>query len=208
MVKLKGPQFAGTAAGSFGDILTYSDNHRRKSARKKTKPRVTRTAKQNGIRRMMTFLSKQWAVLSQADWQTWSTPAEETSVANYHAFISYNMKRWRNWNPPTQQWPADETQPAPTVLKPWRFIQWHALKLQISAVGDATTWGYLMHQDPNSLFVPAFGNLFGIQPNRIAQAEFPYYAPINPPFTHVKIRPFGFTGVWGNIPNPLFVPVS
>lgn len=208
MVKLKGRLFAGSASGSFADILTYSDNHRRASARKKTKPRLTRTPKQNGIRHMMGFLSKQWAVLSQADWETWSTLAEQTSVANYHAFISYNMKRWRNWLPPTQQWPADEAQPPPSVNKPATYIRWHAIKLQVYSAGDSTTWGYALHQSPPPAFVPDFGNLYDVLANRIAQSEWPYNAPFDPPYTHVRIRPFGFTGVWGPMPNVLYVPIS
>lgn len=204
-MKLKGPLMSNSASACFADILTYSKNHGRHSARKKTKPKVTRTPKQNGIRLMVGWLAKQWATLSPADWDTWDPLASETDVAAYHAYISYNMKRWRNWKPPTQRWPADETQPQPTTIKPADYPRWHAIKLQIYWHTDALTWGYAVHQNPHYAFVPDFGNLYRIQTNNVGVSEWPYDAPFDPPNTHVQIRPFGRTGVWGVNPGAIYV---
>lgn len=208
VVKLKGPLQSASANAAFADILTYSDNHKRQSARKKTKPKITRTPKQISIRLMISFLAKQWALLTPAQMETWGPLAQETNIAHYHAYLSYNMRRWRAWRPPSKAFRADEAATPPTTIKPWRYPQWHAYKIQIYSAGDANTWAYAVHSNPHPAFNPSFENLNMITPNIPAADEFPYFAPVDPPSTHVKIRPFGFTGVWGNIPNALFVPIT
>ena len=208
MVKLKGPLMGTSAAASMADILTYSKNHGRQSARKKTKPKVTRTGKQNGIRVMVGWLAKQWATLAPAQWETWSPLAQETDIAPYHAYISYNMKRWRNWLPPTQEWPADETVTPPRTVQPTAITQWHAIKITIRPHYDIDTWGYILNQHKAWNFPSNFDNLAVIVSNKVGLSETTYYAPVEPPSTHVRIRPFGKTGVWGDAPTLLYVLVD
>lgn len=208
MVRTKGPLLSDDAAGSLSRTLTYQRNNKRSSMRKFSTPKKTKTPKQNSIRKMVGFLSAQWKTLKTIDQATWAAPAKAAGHAPFHAYVRYNMRRWQNFRAPTQSYPADDAAVPPSMIKPTYYKKYHAFTIQIFPTGDATTWGYTIHSDPAFPYAPSLTNLIDIVPNVPGANEIIYEAPYPPGNYHILFRCFGFTGVWGNTPNDLFVVVD
>lgn len=109
MVKTRGPLQGHEASGQIADALIFSVNKKRSYVKKHAKPANPRTPAQVSVRSMQTFLGQQWRLISPADQITWVHLADVRKISPYHAYMSYNAKRWANFKHPTQRYPAVET---------------------------------------------------------------------------------------------------
>lgn len=97
MVKLVAPMFSLGASGSIGKAVTFATWKGIPYARELVKPANPQSGGQIGMRAMFKFLSQIWASLSAANQATWEDRAAQGGYSPFNAFVSYNMKRWRNF---------------------------------------------------------------------------------------------------------------
>lgn len=108
MVKITGPLQSRAAGGSIADSVTFSQTKGRAYARKKVNTPNPNTADQRGMRCMFNWLSKQWSSLSDSQKATWIALALTDNLPAYNSFLAYNQHRWRSFNLPTKEYPAQE----------------------------------------------------------------------------------------------------
>lgn len=108
MVKLKGPGLSTAAAGTIGDIMTYSSTKGRAYVKKRPTPTQPRSGLQVSMRAMMTFLTKQWKQLTANQQATWKDIYSDTQPNTYNSYLRYNLERWRRRAAPSKAYPATE----------------------------------------------------------------------------------------------------
>ena len=114
MVKVNAPAMSLDASGSIAGALTFSKWKGRNYVRQLVRPSNPRSGGQVGIRSMFKFLTQIWAGLTAGNQATWEDRAADLIASDFNAFISYNQRRWRDFQYPTNEDPAVETGTAPT----------------------------------------------------------------------------------------------
>jgi len=164
MVKLAGPMFSIDASGTIGNAVTFSKSKGRPYARVRVVPSNPKSGPQTGMRAMMRFLSQEWAGMSDVQHATWETRAKATNIAEFNAFCSYNMARWRHFTTPSKADPAAEIATPPSAPTTTITAGVRQLQLSIADGGDAPDWGWLIFRSTTSGFTPAYSNLVRVVP--------------------------------------------
>jgi hypothetical protein len=107
MVRTAGPCLSFDASGSIGGAVTFSKWKGRNYARALVTPANPKSGGQTGIRSMFKFLTQLWASLTAGNQATWEDRAAQTAISPFNAFVSYNMRRWRNFLGVSIEDPAD-----------------------------------------------------------------------------------------------------
>ena len=113
MVKVSAPAMSLDASGSLGKALVFSKWKGRNYVRQLVTPANPKSGGQVGVRAMFKFLSQIWDGLSAGNKATWENRADDLVASTFNAFMSYNQRRWRDFNTPTKEDPATETGTAP-----------------------------------------------------------------------------------------------
>jgi len=152
MVKLKGQLLSLDAAGSLGKTMTYSNWKGRAYMKKFTNPVQPNTQAQVGIKEMMSFLAKEWSALSSAAKNSWNELANDSSVSQFDAYVSENLKRYAIRLTPTQAWPADQLiAPTAAIVAPPTAYERY-VELQVATFGPSNPWGIVIYADQVSGF--------------------------------------------------------
>jgi len=101
------------ASGTLAGTLVFSKWKGRNYIRQRVIPSNPKSGGQVGVRSMFKFLTQIWDGLSDANKATWEERADDMVVSTFNAFISYNQKRWRNYDAPSIEDPATEVGAAP-----------------------------------------------------------------------------------------------
>lgn len=109
MVKLTGPGLGKKAGGSLAGQLTFSNWKGKAYLKKLTKAKQPQTPRQVAMRAVMSFLSAEWAGISDPRKATWDDLAANANISPFNAYQKENLKRARNMQAPSQVWPATET---------------------------------------------------------------------------------------------------
>jgi len=149
MVKLKGPAMSTAASGTLGDLLTFGKLRTTHTLRKRPKPTDPKTGAQISMRAIMQFLTAEWTSLGAPNQATWADAPEKRSGSNYNAYLSHNLKRWRENKPPTQAYPAAQTLTATAPVAPWTTAGPRDIIHQIHSTAPYTpTWGIIIFHKP------------------------------------------------------------
>lgn len=164
MVKLRAPALGRDASGSLAGQVIFSTWKGKPYVKKHTKPKQPRTPKQVSMRAMMAFLSKQWSGLADVDQATWQNLALASQISPFNAYQKENLKRWRNYQAPSNVYPATQAGTDAQVTN-WRTIclGFHAvIGIYINNQNDGwgvafagqpqwphpDEWQYLLHVEP------------------------------------------------------------
>ena len=151
MVKLKAPLLGASASGKLGDALQFDARRRGTVAGKRRRPRQPRTFAQMATRRYMTWLTKAWSELSAAEKDTWWTFTNARRKSPYHAYLAYNVNRFKgvpgnyldlraNPNYPSAAYPASRST-EPGGLSTYEFSSSRTdVWLQFRALPFADHW--------------------------------------------------------------------
>lgn len=147
MPKVTLPALSLAASGTLGRVLTFSNSGRRCLVRAVPPRRRAWSRAQVGVHAMNRFLTTEWSRVSDTQRATWSTLAARRRSSNYHAYLSYNMIRWRSFQPPSQAYPAAEISSyceinsfVPTPLR-------QGIQLDIDGTWPNANWGIvILHQ--------------------------------------------------------------
>jgi len=158
---------------------------------------------------MNRFLTTTWSSISAPDKATWSTLAEQRSTSNYHAYLSYNMRRWRNYLAPTAASPAVGTDP-PAMEGIWSlFIGRECVDITIAYTSVPTSFGVAIFHRLN---VPPLGmqheiiQVLATPDTAPRQVKYTWQQPVNPGNYYFQLRFFSDDGKWGTLGSVLPPP--
>lgn len=95
MVKLTAPLLSLDARGQLGKSLIYAKHGQTNYAKAYNVPANPKSALQVAQRTIVSFITKQWALLSAPYQALWSELAALRSTTPYHAYLYYNLDRYR-----------------------------------------------------------------------------------------------------------------
>ena len=116
MATVQNPLFSMGASGQLAQTLIYRRGGRGFSVYPYFRPTQPQTQAQVSQRNMFRFLTQQWPLLTQAKRATWAAIVDENTPTPHLAYMGYNLKRWQNFQGPTQAYPATE------ALEPTHFL--------------------------------------------------------------------------------------
>lgn len=162
MVKLKGPAVSTDALGTIADVLTFQKGKRGTIAKKHAKPKQPNSAAQIGVQANVKWLAQQWSTLTAAEMATWFKRAQLMNVANYHAYLSANSKRYHNFLMPAKEDPATEVGGFGNMAH--CYVQKFDGNIRYSAKSRSppVNWGYILCRSQVSAFTPGPENTIAL----------------------------------------------
>jgi hypothetical protein len=154
MARIIEPFWSDAAAGTLAHLITYYRTPHGHAAHARGRPRYTETGLQRAIRLIMPAMARDWHLLSVPASVTWDGLADQNATTCYHAFLSYNMRRWRTFKPPTQAYPPAETGTNPTVMSWTRSSGKGYVNHEINVQTLNSLWTLSMHR-ATAYFGPA-----------------------------------------------------
>lgn len=156
MVKVNGPMFSFSASGTLADTATFSTWKGRPYVRQRVIPHNPKSDSQTGMRQMLAFLSQAWNGLSDISKSTWEEIASQAEISPFNAFCSYNLRKWRDYLAPSQQYPAtrDDTNAALGTLSLAQIGQNIQVTQAITSKNDG--WNLIIHKSTTTGFTPGF----------------------------------------------------
>lgn len=163
-MKLYAPMFSLAASGTIGKAVTFSNWKGRAYARQRVVPANPKSALQVSVRAMMRFLSQAWAGLGDTPQGTWADLATAGNFSRFNAFVRENMQRWREFQPPTQDYPAGEAGTPPTgdLTGATGGPSYIDVAYEITAAGD--DWGVILFRSDSDTFTPSRANAIAVLP--------------------------------------------
>jgi len=164
MVKVLGPAMSLDASGSLAGALVFSKWKGRNYIRQLVTPANPKSGGQTGMRGCFKFLTQIWDGLTDANKATWEDRADDMVASPFNAFLSYNQKRWRNFQGITKEDPAIDTAYSGTagVLSVVASERSITVTQAITVAGNG--WGVAIFRSPTGTFDTAWNNLIAIEP--------------------------------------------
>lgn len=162
MVKVNAPMMSLDASGSIAGSLVYSKWKGRNYVRALVKPANPKSGGQVGVRSMFKFLSQIWDGLSDANKATWEDRADDLVASPFNGFMSYNQKRWRDFNTPSKEDPAAEIATAPSACTGVATPDIRSITLAITHGANAADWGVAIFRSTGTGFALAFSNCIAV----------------------------------------------
>jgi len=116
MVVLTKPLHSAEAIGALAKTLVFSTAGGIHQVRKHVKPRNRKSPKQVGVRTMISFLARQWKLLTDDEKESWNEPALAAGLTRFNAYNSYNLKRWGRSRSPAKAFPATQDDDGGNIL--------------------------------------------------------------------------------------------
>ena len=164
MVKLKAPMFSLDASGKLANAIVFSRWKGRHYARSLVTPSNPQSGPQTGMRAMLKFLSQEWDGLATADKSTWLEAAAADSISTFNAYMSYDLKRWRDFNTPTQASPPALVSTTPDGATGVATPDIRSITLAITHGTNLADWGFAIFRSPTGTFNLSFSNCIAVVP--------------------------------------------
>jgi len=164
MVKVLGPMFSFEASGTIGKIATFSKWKGRPYVRQRVIPANPKSALQVATRAMLRFLSQAWTSVGSTPQGSWDDLAAASQISPFNAFIGRNQSRFREFQAPSQTYPAAETgdQPVATLDSATGGPSYMDLAFTITTLNDV--WGVAIFRSPTGTFTPSRANCIAVIP--------------------------------------------
>lgn len=164
MVKISGPVMSLDASGQLGKALVFSKWKGRNYVRQLVTPANPKSGGQVGVRSMFKFLSQIWNGLTAGNKATWESRADDLVASPFNAFMSYNQKRWRDFDTPTNEDPATETGTIPTGPTGVATPSVRTMTLAITDGVNPPDFGYAIFRSLTGTFTLAWDNCIAVVP--------------------------------------------
>lgn len=164
MVKVKGPAMSIDASGSLAGALVFSKWKGRNYVRQHVIPANPKSGGQVGVRAMFKFLAQVWKDQPAAEQASWEDRADDMVASPFNAFMSYNQRRWRDFNTPTNVDPATEAGTLPTGPTGVATPDIRAMTLTITDGVNAPDFGYAIFRSLTATFSLAWSNCIAVVP--------------------------------------------
>ena len=164
MVKLLGPAMSLDASGSLAGVIVFSKWKGRNYARQLVTPANPKSGGQVGMRAMFKFLSQIWDGLTDSNKATWEDRADNLIARPFNAFMSYNQRRWRDFNTPTIEDPATETGTAPTGPTGVATPNVRSMSVVLTDGANAPDFAYAIFRSITGTFTLNWDNCIAVVP--------------------------------------------
>ncbi len=155
---------SGDASGSLGGSIVFSKWKGRHYVRSLVTPANPKSGGQVGVRAMFKFLAQIWAGLTAGNKATWEARADDLKASPFNAFMSYNQKRWRDFDTPTVEDPATEIATVPTGPTGVAVPDIRSITITLTDGVNVPDWGYAIFRSLTGVFSLAFSNCIAVVP--------------------------------------------
>lgn len=162
MVKVSAPCLSLDASGSLAGTMVFSKWKGRNYVRSLVKPTNPKSGGQVGVRSMFKFLAQIWNGLSDANKATWEARADDKVASPFNAFMSYNQKRWRDFDTPSKEDPAAEAATAPAACTGVATPDVRSITLAVTHGATVADWGIAIFRSTSTGFSLAFSNCIAV----------------------------------------------
>jgi len=162
MVKVSAPALSLDASGSLAGTMVFSKWKGRNYVRSLVKPSNPKSGGQTGVRAMFKFLAQIWDGLSDANKATWEDRADNLVASTFNAFMSYNQRRWRDFNTPSKEDPATETGTAPSTCTGVATPDVRSITLAITHGANIGDWAVAIFRATSTGFSLSFSNCIAV----------------------------------------------
>lgn len=164
MAQVVAPLMSLGASGTIGKSITFFTWKGRASVRTRVIPHNPQSALQVSVRQMMKFLAQAWASIGSTPQGTWDDLAEAAQISPFNAYQGRNMSRWREFQAPSQSYPAAETgtPPVATLDSATGGPSYIDVAMTITTLNDV--WGVILFRSPTGDFTPSRANAIAVLP--------------------------------------------
>jgi len=199
MPLLTGPCMSLDAKGTLASTIVFSHWKGRSYARQRVIPLNPKSAKQLGVRAMLTFLADAWASLSTANKDTYHDAAEARAISEFNEYTSQNLLRHQQNKAPSKATPPAEASGACVITSaPLTGHQGYADAV-VTPATNANIWGVMVFRDPAAITVPSWANCVAVV-YRATVAAFTFVdSPLAAGTYHYRFAQFNIDGVLGTV---------
>lgn len=199
MAHLKKPNLSDASSGSIAKLLTYSKSKNVQSLKLWRSPRDTKTNKQLSVRALTGWISSNWKAIPKAYQDTWEPLAAPDLIANYHAYVRFNARRWRHFIPPSLAYPPAETPPNP--IAPFLFTanKYHHIDFGVYYAWTPMPLGFALFMSDTSGFTHSFNNAVLLFTRAAGVTTYTSLYDLTPGTYYFRVLPFSSSGAWGNV---------
>lgn len=180
MVKVTAPGMSLDASGTLAGALVFSKWKGRNYIREHVIPANPKSGGQVGVRSMFKFLTQDWVNLSQAEQDDWLDRAGDLVASTFNAYLSYNMKRWRNFQAPSKEDPATEVSTQPDLCTGVATPGIRSMSLAITHGTNLADWGMMIFMDLTTAFDLTWDRCIAIVPVDGAGDAAYVHSPLEP----------------------------
>lgn len=152
MVKVHAPALSLDASGSLAGSIVFSKWKGRNYVRELVVPANPKSGAQIGVRAMFKFLAQNWDAISSANKATWQDRADQLVASTFNGYMSFNQRRWRDFNTPTQAEPPAEVSTAPDACTGVATPGVRTMTLAITHGTNLGDWGCAIFRDLTTSF--------------------------------------------------------
>ncbi|MDD3530473.1 MAG: hypothetical protein PHS77_11405 [Gallionellaceae bacterium] len=162
MVKVNGPMLSFDASGTIAKTATFSKWKGRNYVRQRVIPANPKSDLQVSVRAALKFLAQAWAGVDSTPKGSWSDLADASQISNFNAYSRKNLQRWREFQAPSQTYPAAETgnQPVATLASAIGGAAHIDLTFTVTTLNDV--WGVMIFRSPTGTFDTSRANCIAI----------------------------------------------
>jgi hypothetical protein len=162
MVKVYGPLMSFDASGSLAKTATFSKWKGRNYVRQRVVPANPKSALQVSVRAMLKFLSQAWTSIGSTPQGTWEDLAAASQISPFNAYVGRNGSRWREFQAPSQSYPAAETgtQPVAALTSVSGGPSYCDVLLTLTTQNDC--WGVMLFRSPTGSFDTSRANCIAV----------------------------------------------
>jgi hypothetical protein len=199
MASVKGPLLSVEASGAFGGSMVFSKWKGRPYVRELVTPSNPKSAKQTGVRAMMSFLATTWSEKALPKWTGWSDMALARAISTFNAYVSENLARWQIGKPPTQVYPAAESTSGCAITT--APLTGHAgfATAVVTPAANANIWGVAVFRDTAEITAPSWANCVAITPRSGVTAYTFTDSPLEAGTYHYRFAAINTDGVMGTV---------
>jgi len=188
------------ASGSLAGALVFSKWKGRNYARQLVTPANPKSGGQTGMRAMFKFLSQNWAGLTSGNQATWESRADDMVVSPFNAFLSYNQRRWRNYQGCSIEDPAVELSTPATLATGVATPTERMMTVVITDGGTPPDYAYAIFRSLTAIFALAWSNCVAVVPYDVSGTTTWIDSPLEPDtyyYNTVGLNDVGIKGADG-----------
>jgi hypothetical protein len=199
MARVVGPLMSISASGTYAKTLVFSIWKGRPYVRERVIPDNPRTAKQLGVRAMMSFLSQIWTTLIAGEKDDYEEGAAGKSISPFNEFLSQNLSRWQSSLAPSKNWPPEFASTGLTITTCTATGGQGMVTLVITPSGATAIWGFLIYRSLAEITAPSWANCIAAIAANGANAVTHVDTPLDPATYHYRVGAFNDDGVLGTV---------
>jgi hypothetical protein len=190
-----------SASGTVGNIITFATWKGRPYVRTRVIPANPKSAAQLGVRAMMTFLSQQWAGMSDGNKATWALAADARKVSPFNAFVAANQGFWRDNLAPGKINTLLRVTAASLIATSGAGASGRYIEAVCDNGVAAGQWGNVIYVDSTTGFTPNWNNARIVIPQGSGEEKTVLIGPVANGDYYIRYATFSVDGMWNTAFN-------